>query len=324
MPMAFGNRTGWSLAVVVLAIEAAALTYALSLDRPTPPTELSTRPEATGPLTFAVEPRTLLDPTEAGADAAATYRALADAYAAEPYAIDRFLRTRDRATLPSLTFVGPMIEATTRRASSPLVEFAGYDADPPRLAALQAVGRATTVAGLLSLRDDPKRARACYDAAYSLGLRLVEERSSWRSFFAGVELMSTAAAARAELSEKANDAADASKCRAFADALRDRVRDQWLPLFEAIDTRREPLIATHAGDVVAIAANANADRLFRTAAILKLGRMRFNLGDPPRPANRPAVERALESLEEREPDQILKRAVTLARTLSVEQFRTLR
>ena len=288
----------WMLVSVSLTALVAAI-VAASRDRPTPPTALAARPEATSPLVFTVDPRTLLDPRDAG-DAGAIYRALADVDAA-PY--ERVIRDHD------LVADFDALRAATHVACGAIFspEDVVHYGDDARVQTLARVGRAAVIAGLL------RRDAALIDAAFSLGLRLAEERLTFREFAAGVELMSSAGAAMGD------------RATAFLDAQRDAMRDRWTPLFAALDTRRHDLIARHNGDVFAIAASPTADRVFRVEAILKLGRMRFNIGAPPRAVDQRRAHALLDELAtSTRDDAALRRAVALARGLSVEGFRWLR
>ena len=287
----------WTIVLVALAAIAAAIVVA-SRDRPTPPTALAARPEASSPVVFPVDPRSILDPRGPG-DAGAIYRALADA---DPAPFDRVIRQHDLAAdFTSLV-------AATHVKSSPIftpAELVHYG-DDARLDALARVGQAAVIAGML------KRDATLYDAAFSLGLRLAEERLTWREFAAGVQVMSSAGAAMGD------------RATPFLNAQRDATRDRWTPLFEAIDTRREPLIAQHNGDVFAIASSATADRMFRVEAILKLGRLRFNIGTPPRAVDQRRATQLLDGLAASATDDAIRRAVDVARGLTAEGFRTMR
>jgi hypothetical protein len=135
--------------------------------------------------------------------------------------------------------------------------------------------------------------------------------------------MSTAAACLGDQAKRANKADDAAKFARFADALRDHVRNVLGPRFDAIYTMSEQKIGEHNGDVFAFARDSK-ERVWRVEAILKLGRMKFNVGNPGSPGDQRNAARLATRFAELDPDPVIRRAASLARDLTVEQFRTLR
>jgi hypothetical protein len=320
-----GNAKGWTIAALILIAEIVGVWMALGLDDTSPPTSLSRDPVTLEAIRLPVDPRGVVPHDQPG-DAGPLIRRAVAAYLADAGRYETFQRDRSRDAIADLAVLEPLLAATR------LVDGRLY-ADSPEavvvygestvVTALERVGKVAITAGLILEKREPERARALYEAAFSLGSRLVDERLTYRQFAVGIELMSTAGACLAEQARKANREADASLIQRFTDGQRTFVAQRVLPVFEAIYTMNAQKIATHAGDVFALA-TGSPDRMWRVEAVLKLGRMRYNVGNPGRPGDQRHAERVLKTLATTEPDAAVRHAATLARDLSVEQFRMLR
>lgn len=320
-----GNRAGWIIAFIVLATECAALFYALSLDAHAKPTSL-TSSEALAPLRVPPVPESLRAET-GPADAGALYRAAISEYLAQAGAIETMIRDSDRVALTKLAALDKILAARSARSgpifANHLDQVVAYG-ETTSLQAIERLGVATYRAGLLQGKRPADRARAMehYHAAFALGRRLVDERLTWREYDAGVNLMSSAGAAMiAELARSPDRSTEAAALQAFLDAQQAQYR-QLVPLFEAIYTNNEPKIAMHAGDVFAFASDSQ-ETMWRVEAILKLGRMRYNVGTPALTGNQRHATRLLRKLNESN-DPVIRRAAELALELTPEAFRTLR
>lgn len=320
-----GNRAGWMLAVVVLVAESIGVYYALSLDAYAKPTATASS-QALAAIQLPPVPSFLFSET-GSADAGALYRAAATEYLARSGEIETMIRDSDRASLASLPALDKILAAKTAR-SGPI--FAGQldqiidYGEPNALQAVARLGHAAYRTGALQGRRAQDRARAMeyYEAAFALGRRLADERLTWREYDAGISLMSSSGAAMVvELRKLPDRVPDAEALQAYLDAQLAQYK-QFLLTFEAIYTNNETKIATHAGDVFVFATDAQ-EPMWRVEAILKLGRMRYNVGNPRLAGNQRHAVRLLKQLKD-SPDAKISRAANVALDLTVERFRTLR
>jgi hypothetical protein len=185
-------------------------------------------------------------------------------------------------------------------------ELITYDTDRPALQSLKAVGNATTVLGLVyKAKEQPEKARQVLQAAFTLGLKLHEERLVYDEWRAGRNLM---AAARPLAELTGNDAFE-------------QLERQWRQLYDNHMEKVSAAIWTlqpHTGDMCALALGAN-EPMWRVEAILALGRCRYSgetMGD--RNGARNLLAKLAMSQESR-----IRIAATAARDLPVEQWRKL-
>lgn len=320
-----GNRTGWIIASIVLALEGAGVWYALSLDAPSAPTAL-TSPSSLAVIRLPTLPAAL-KPQVGQADAKAIYHSAIEEYSKRVEEIETMIRDADRAGLARLKTVDKIIAAASAAGDAifkdELDQIIAYG-EPARLTALSRVGYATYWNGALQGRREADRVRAesCYRAAFVLGWRLANERFTWLEYDAGVGLMSEAGEALATIWEKdPARSADAATLRTFLTTLRTQYK-QHLEIIGALRTNNETAIARHAGDVFAFATES-PDTMWRVEAILAMGRFRYNVGVPPVPGNQRQANRLLRQLKGSS-DPITRRAAEVASELTVEEFRTLR
>ena len=320
-----GNLSGWILASFVLIGEVGVVTYALSLDATSPPTAIATAPDAFAPIALPIDPRTLVPATELG-DAKPLYRKAVDAYLADVSLYEKFIRDRDRAQIPKLSAVESILAATHLRNRAIFADVPDtvvvYN-ESTHVQALKQVGMAAINAGLLVEKREGPRATKLYEAAFSLGAAMYEERLTYRELDAGIQLMSTAGACLADQARKLNRADDQARYTRFIDAQRDYTKSHVLPIFEAIYTMNETKLGRHNGDVFAFA-KQNTERMWRVEAILKMGRMKFNVGNPGSPGDQRNAARLATRYAEADEDPVVRRAAALARDMSIEEFRTLR
>lgn len=320
-----GNRVGWLLALIVLIAESAGVYYALSLDAHAKPTAAAS-PESLAEIKLPSVPTFLFSETGT-ADAGALYRAAVTDYLTRSGEIETMIRDSDRAALGALPALDKILAA---RTAQPGPIFAGQldqiidYGEPNTLQAIARLGHAAYRTGALQGRRAQDRARAMeyYQAAFALGRRLANERLTWREYDAGVSLMSSSGAAMVvELRKLPDRVPDAEALQTYLDAQLAQYK-QFLQTFEVLYTNNETKIATHAGDVFAFATDAQ-EPMWRVEAILKLGRMRYNVGNPPHTGNQRHAVRLLKQLKDAS-DPKISRAANVALDLTVEQFRTLR
>jgi hypothetical protein len=320
-----GNRTGWIIAGLILVAECAGIVYALSLDAVTPPTALATS-ASLAPIVLPPEPAAMI-PQPGSANATALYRSAIADYLARADEIEAMIRDSNRAGLTKLPAMDKIMAAATASGDTLFadhVEEIIVYGEPNTLQAISRLGYAAFRIGALQGRRPVDRPRAMeyFRAAFVLGKRLAHEKLTWREYDAGVGLMSEAGAAMlVDLNKLPDRAADAAALQAFLDAQKAQYKEN-LRIFEALYSNSETTIATHAGDVFAFASDSK-ETMWRVEAILKLGRLRYNVGTPPVPGNQRHANRLLRRLKDAE-DPIIRQAAEVASGLSVEQFRTLR
>ncbi len=320
-----GNRSGWIIASGILAVECAGVLYALSFDRYSPPTSLIS-PNSLAAIVLPTEPASLVTPTGT-ADATMLYRSAITEYLANSADIEAMIRDSNRAGLTKLTALDKLLAASTAKGDAlfadHLDEIIAYG-QPNALQAISRLGHAAYRVGALQAKRPADRARAMeyYKAAFALGRRLAHEKLTWREYDAGVGLMSQSGAAMAaEWSKTPERAADAAALQTFLDSQVIQYK-QNIAIFEALYSHNESKIATHAGDVFAFATDSG-ETMWRVEAILKLGRLRFNVGAPPVPGNQRQANRLLKTLSNSS-EPTIRKAAEVASKLTVEQFRTLR
>ena len=283
----------------------------------------------------AVEP--LLDPAaivdgwpQRDEDASHLYDLIAQTYAAGVLtrrAYDDFLRdsVRRPANPGDLPLVAHLVEAG-RHANATLFAdelptLINYDREIPRLDGLYAVGQcAIKQAGLVAARGHPgdaAEAQRLYEAAFILGVRLSEERIVHREMEYGYRLIGQSLGGLVALAKKQEAAERASHLGAQRERFIGYVNTKIEPVWEklsAINIVERPgdLADLHFGDVLAIAQSEQADPMWRTEAILRLGKGRY---DASVAADRATAQEALEDMKSLDDPQ-LKLAVEQALALT--------
>lgn len=270
-----------------------------------------------GPIELPVDPSVVLDkPAQASGDEG-LYRQAGEAVSAgiaarRPY--DDFLRSKAvaPARLPALPLLDLLVEATTPEPRSIFGDRPGdlinYERDQPVLEGLGLLGEAAMKkAGILARSAEPgdrERALALYEASLALGVQLYRERLIHRELEWGYRLIGQSLGGMVALARLRGDPVRADELasvrRQFMDYMNTTIAPVWEKL-GAIDSprRSDDLADTHAGDVAAIARNEQADPLWRTEAILRLGRHRLESTDAQR---RGGARGVLESLAGRVED----------------------
>lgn len=339
---AWGNGAGWTIAAVVGTVIVGIVIALGKAGSMTQPTALGRDPSRWSTIEQPTDPAVVLDGEEGSADAGATYLDIADAYLASyaarrPY--DDLLR--DDVITPAPADTLPLLDdLVTATGSTPATLFGdapesliNYDRAPARLDALHAIGQAAIKQGsLLAARarngeeGEADRARDLLRAAYALGLRLYEERLVHRELEYGYRLMSESLGTLAALAQVQGDAGRAAALRAEREQLVSYVRDTIGPVWEAIGTindvrtTRDPA-DLHAGDVAVIATSDEAARLWRTEALLRLGKYRL---DATRRGDRAGARRILRDALETLNDPTLRLAAETAASLTQVELQNAR
>jgi hypothetical protein len=194
-------------------------------------------------------------------------------------------------------------------------EIVTYDFEPPPLEAIERLGAMAVQRGMLLRKDQPDDARRYLAAAFALGHHLYNERLTWREFTAGVNLMSDASKYLAQVE---TDPARARALDQFA-AAADRYKLDQMKLHGVLATADGALVGRHGGDAFALA-RSSPEPMWRTSAILAIGRMKFNT---PRRGDQLAAEREIKNWIT-DPDPAVRAAAIEADRLTIERYRMLR
>ena len=152
-------------------------------------------------------------------------------------------------------------------------------------------------------------------------MRLYQERVVYRELQLGYRLAGQSLGGLVALAKKRGDAGRAAELAEQSDAFRAYVNGRLEPAWSALAAiddvaRGDDAADVHAGDVAFVAANESADPMWRTEAILRLGKNRLaaaRLGD------RAGAARTLRALARSVSDPRLKLAVAQAQKLTEPQ-----
>lgn len=188
-----------------------------------------------------------------------------------------------------------------------------YDSDRPRLKRVEAMEDAFLKLGAFYRTGNQiDKARDLYQGMFSMGVKMYEERLIFEEWFRARNLMAISKYL-ADFEEKKSPAA-ADKFKAF-DA-------QFLPFYKAnIEPVQKALhvVYPNPGDVAALALKGG-DTMWRVEAIFALGRVKFSGDKAP---DQKGALRILGTLSG-DSDARIKLAATLARDLTIEDYRKLR
>jgi hypothetical protein len=324
-----GYRLGFALAAVIAALFAGLVWQLAEFNRLTPTTSVLTEASAMDPLTIEV-PAESVYKSESPGDAGQLYREAADLV--RP---GRFLGyAQDYAALLRETSPEPIeaAEAVQRLIKAgPMAGDILFAADPKSLVdynagtesidALALAGQCLGRAAMLRLAKEPDKAKTLFEAQFSLGWKLFGERLRYAEAAAGLSLARDAVAGLREVAARAGDTRRAALLATFDRSAASLQAKRLDPVWAAVGSVDGRVIETHAGDVYALTGRDNRERLWRIESILALGKHRFNVG---RDADQLIVPRRLAELEAGETDSMILTAITAAKHLTLEQFRTVR
>ena len=312
---AWGSTGGWITAAALALAVVAGVAYVGNARAMTPPTALGRSPARWSQLRHPTVPHLVLDRAPAAQDASEIYANVVDTFYARP-----------AARRPYDDLVGDDVLEPARRGALPLVDEllrardageARFFADRPdaliggdgmndALEALLVVGRATARQGtLLATRarqtesaEDLREATRHFEAAYTLGYHLFDERITHRQLEVGYRLMGEGLSGLVSLQRIREDQVRRAILSTQKESLAAYVRNTIAPVWSAIGTindrsRSDDAADVHFGDVAAIAASDEADALWRVEAILRLGEY---AADADRPADAAGARRLLERL----------------------------
>ena len=184
------------------------------------------------------------------------------------------------------------------------------------------MGKVTALLGMEQMRQDNlEEAGNDFAAVYSLGLKLYQERVSFAELAAGEDLMGLGDGGLVRVAKRlGNTDMVLSLSSVDADRL-SRFDADIQPVWSVISSIDQSTMATHAGDMFQIATDKNQEITWRVEAILHLGRLKY---DASRRADEVAAQLLLDQMSEDQSEAApIRTAATLARDLTIEQYRTL-
>lgn len=310
---------GWSIAVAVLAAIVVSTPVLIGWIGTTSPTALGKDPAFVEPIKLPADPESIL-PSDPAKDATESYRmALAD-YQKNPRDYEEFGTGFGRPPAGIEQILLATTAGKARLFEDDPAKIVTYSLQKPDLQAFLEIGRTANRAALLRAGDDPKLARRYFESAFALGQKLYAERLNYAELSAGLGLMNESAIGLRYLARKTHDQAAEQQLSQFIDAYRQYNKQHLLPTQRILSSIDPKIIEQHAGDVFLLARQSR-ERMWRTEAILKLGRTRFNAG---RSGDQRQANQYLKELASTPNlDRVLQTAVQAALNLSAEQFRSL-
>ena len=313
-----GNLTGWILSTVIAVGGGYGLWTLSQPPRVSAPS--GAFPHLLTKVALPTDPKSVAPlPMTGDCDAGDKYRVAIDEFLANRSQYDKWHGNANAAAAAKPRAVELLVEASHcgrmdlfRRAPAEVVN---YDPEPAPLDAIERLGQMATQRGMLLRKTQPDEARRYLAAAFTLGYHLYNERLAWREFTAGVNLMVNASK---YLREIESDAGRARALELFADAA-DKYKLEQLKLYGVLSTTDGTTLARHGGDAFALA-RASPDPMWRTTAILALGRMKYNT---PNRGDQLAAPRELQGWTS-DPDPAARAAAVAASNLTIEQYRMLR
>jgi hypothetical protein len=340
----FGNKVGWIISAILTAGIFAIIFFVIvplnAVASPSSgPVTMSPRvvlnleetPAWLEPIALPVSPNTVYGGMTEEKDAAAIYRRAIDEYKANRKTYDYLFTGKNNAPLTYDLKMLPAIEMLieARTASSMKLFSAAPEAviniddyvTPAQIDALRVLGKAASKLGLYMSVDkiQPENVKALGEAAFSLGAKMYEERVRYPEIEVGNELLHEGAdlIARADPAKK-----DAVKT--FRDALTKYQKERVFPLYVVISSADGNVIGRTVGDMFYIARHSK-EKMWRVEAMLKLGRIKHDPGEPPNGANVRGAALYLKRVAANDKeDPTVRMAAELARDLTLEQFRSMR
>jgi hypothetical protein len=278
----FGNVTGWIISAVI-AVVAALVTYALvQAGVPTAPTGFAA--EVLKPLTLVSAAEPFLKTTNTD-DAGILYRDAIKDFNNHPDAYESLQHTMDYAKAKAIADNLPGLVNLLRAADARCIGiFAGTPERiinsqdrPDDLEAIDGIGKtAGMVAALAKVEKDYPTARQYGRAILVLGVHLYQERLDYLEFAKGETLISLGISVLGSVDEAMGSSPDMPIDAAFKAQYSDESTKVVQPIVAKMNTLSPVANAENAGDMFVIATGNNYDRMWRVAAIRRIGRLQRN------------------------------------------------
>lgn len=328
----WGNKTGWMISAVLALLMSSLLAWVALPPTPSAPTNAAVLSIVRGPIALPVSPDTVVPAGTEDCDAAVFYRKAIEDFQNNSDTYDRFKNNVMSVPIKKLIGLDEILKARDCKSfklfSVHPADVVNYENTEPGLDALDEIGNVCCRVGLLYTNEKynahtrPDEARKLWEAAFVLGKRLYDERTDWKEFSIGLGLMSTAARSLdGYYRDLKTDPGTAEAIQKFLDeegAYQSKLIDAW-KIIGGID---ENTLGQYAGDIFAMAkkdgAYANVDPMFRTEAVLHVGRYRFNSAST---GDQLAARKTLTNMaEETDLPPNVKAAATAAHALTLSDF----
>ncbi len=317
----WGNRLGWRISAGIVVLVIGLVVLLQMTNTISPPTALGKNPKNLALIELPVAPSSVLKTMTDDCDAGDLYRKAIAEYRKNPAPYDNFDSKRPLPTA-QLTALGPLLMAAhcknmTLFSRDP-EKVINYASEHPDIEAIATIGNAAVKVGMLKkIAGNLDEARQYEEAAFALGAKLYQERVVYDELSVGLGLMGSAATALASLEKQAGNTTRAGDWTDFDDQRRAYSKEHLTPIWSVISSIDERIVARTPGDIFVFALDSK-EPLWRTEAILKLGRQRFF---STRGGDQRGAKRILRQLAEnpQEPPSV-HAAATAARSLTLEQY----
>lgn len=321
-PRPLGSPLGWTLAAALALLYLGSLTLLELSARTTPPTPLSDRALLPLSLSLPFDRLPETPPRTPSPDATPLLIEIVRLVQADLPLYQRFTQSPSVPLneVPRLAALDPLLEqaplATANAWPLPPERHIAYRPEHPEVAALLLAGQSANRLAMV-LRGQSQNADAAryFHATLSLGHKLFTHRTTYAELSAALGLMTEATAGLRLLHP--DDPALAQLAQSLQ-SLTDDTNATWT----AISTIDPDVLSLHNGDIPRIAL-ASAEPVWRVEAVLKLGRLKYNVGTRGTPADQRRARRLIQQLQS-DPDPPIALAARLANELTLEQYRTLR
>ncbi len=334
----WGNVQGWVIAGVLAAATVIAAGWVVTLGPAEPSDFSTTHAVVLADAALPVDPRTVVAFDTPG-DAGPLYRRAIDAFRADREAYEKIERLRSTDSLPrNLEAFGLLHEAR------PLARMRLFETTPEQLVEYRAgaekhdelddLVRLGQLACALALRQSAagqhEQALELASDAFALGAKLYEERVTFAQAQAGLTLMAEAGELIRLVAEKRQETDLAARAEAFGSARRSFKDTQLQPVWLAINSPDNRLIAKHAGDMLLLATGKTADggdidRMWQVEAVRKVGRLKWHVGVTglKGAATQQAARGLLEEIKAQAEDPVVKTAAEHAAALDLPAYNRL-
>jgi len=274
----WGNLRGWGISAVIVLLTAGGIWYLSTLNDVSPPTwDQATQDKYLAKVELSPAPRSVVQVMTNPCDAGDDYRAAITAYEANKNTYGAKFDYKSTADFEAFDDIlkGTDCSQMTLLAKDP-AEYMGYQgaAIAPLRALKTVVTAMTKRAAMLVNGRKADEAKKYYQAIFSLGTKLWEERLVWDELDAGQELMATGALGLARIAEEEKDTDRYATLKAFDDARSKYVTDVVMPLLHVTHN-----FSSDAPGNIFLLARSSQDRMWRAEAIRQLGRIRWNVGN---------------------------------------------
>jgi hypothetical protein len=318
----WGNLPGWVISGIMLVATGWAIFSLEKMGVTTAATAMGRDQENLSRMQLPVSPESVATFMTGPCDSGDFYRQAIEAFKRDRTSIEAFVRQPSLAGIPSHPGLDLIRRGTNCQRARIFLdrpdEVVNYDRRRTSLEALNAMGNALVLAGMLNRTANPAEAKRNLEAAFSLGYKLFEERLVYEQLSNGLGLMGASSTYLARIAEAEGNTQRAEDFQRFEQSLKEFSQQRVMPMWTVISSIDSRLIDRHAGDIFVFALHGQ-EPVWQTESILKLGRYQYNAS---RRADQEAAKRTVRDLANH-PDPVLSAAGRAARDLTIQQYRQL-